>query len=293
MKITVFTPTYNRADLIGNLYKSLCQQTFKDFEWLVVDDGSNDNTEVVINRYISEGNLPINYIKQPNGGKHRAVNRGLKEAKGELFFVVDSDDLLPADALEYIDVHYAEVRDDPTIAGICGMKAHFDGNIVGVEYPFDTLDISSIDFVYKYNHRGDKAEVIRTEIFRQFPFPDYQGEKYCPESLVWNRIARHYKLHFFKKTIYLCEYLPDGLSHAFVKNKRKSPTYATQICSEILSMNVPLTVKIKNAVTYWRYAPCRSRKEPRFSIPLWSYLLAPIGYAIYLHDNRIFKVSIK
>ena len=289
MRITVFTPTYNRANLIGNLYKSLCMQTYKDFEWLIVDDGSTDETETIIKSYISERKLSVNYIKQSNGGKHRAVNRGLKEARGELFFIVDSDDQLPPDSLKQVDFYYSSIENEPSIAGVCGMKAHFDGRVVGVEYPFETMDISTLDFVYKYNHRGDKAEVIRTEVLRKFPFPDYEGEKYCAESLVWNRIACQYKLRFFKRTIYLCEYLPDGLSHAFVRNKRMSPTYAAQICSEIIAMDIPLAVKIKNAVTYWRYAPCRSRKEPLFHLPLWAYLFAPIGYAIYLHDNRKYQ----
>jgi len=288
MRITVFTPTYNRAHILSNLYVSLKQQTFKDFEWVVVDDGSSDNTESIIQQFVQEKILDISYYKQVNGGKHRAVNHGLQVARGDLFFIVDSDDQLPPDSLQQVDYYYSTIEGDPSFAGVCGMKAHFDGRIVGAEYPFEILDSNSLDFVHKYKHYGDKAEVIRTEVFRQFPFPDYPGEKYCAESLVWNRIARQYKMRYFKRTIYLCEYLPDGLSQAFVKNKRKSPTYATQICSELLTSDVPFKVKIKNAISFWRYAPClKTNNRPH--IPFWALILAPVGYAVYLHDSASVK----
>ena len=99
MMITVFTPTYNRGNLLKRLYDSLCNQSFKDFEWLIVDDGSKDDTETVIANFIAQQKLVINYLKQENGGKHRAINKGVKEAKGEYFFIADSDDRLPKEAL--------------------------------------------------------------------------------------------------------------------------------------------------------------------------------------------------
>ena len=103
MKITVFTPTYNRAYIIENLYRSLQRQTVKDFEWLVIDDGSTDNTQELFDKWISEENaFPIRYYKQRNGGKCRAINRALDLAQGELFFTVDSDDYLTKDALEKV-----------------------------------------------------------------------------------------------------------------------------------------------------------------------------------------------
>ena len=102
IKITIFTPTYNRDYIIINLYKSLLIQTLKDFEWLIIDDGSTDNTELLVSSFIKDNKINIRYIKQQNGGKHRAINKALEEAKGELFFIVDSDDQLVDNAIERI-----------------------------------------------------------------------------------------------------------------------------------------------------------------------------------------------
>ena len=110
MLITVFTPTYNRAHLLQMLYDSLCKQTFNDFEWLIVDDGSKDDTESVVNTFIAEDRLDIRYIKQSNGGKHRAINRGVAEANGDLFFIVDSDDYLSNNGLELIEYYYEQIK---------------------------------------------------------------------------------------------------------------------------------------------------------------------------------------
>jgi glycosyltransferase involved in cell wall biosynthesis len=121
MLITVFTPTYNRAKLLKRLYDSLCVQTFTDIEWLIIDDGSVDNTEKIVNGFIAENKIGIRYIKQRNGGKHRAINHGVREAKGELFFIVDSDDWLPEDSLETINKYYQGIKDDKSFAGISGL----------------------------------------------------------------------------------------------------------------------------------------------------------------------------
>ena len=110
--ITIFTPSYNRAYRLLALYESLCNQTCFDFEWLIVDDGSNDNTEELVQTWLNESKFNIRYIKQCNGGKHRAVNHGVREAKGELFYIVDSDDILPKDAIECIMQQYLTIKDN-------------------------------------------------------------------------------------------------------------------------------------------------------------------------------------
>ena len=177
--ITVFTPTFNRGYIIETLYRSLCRQTNKDFEWLVVDDGSTDNTQELIQSFVKEALIEIRYIKQPNGGKHRALNRGVKAAIGELFFIVDSDDYLADNALEQIAKHYDDIRDDASFAGVCGIRAFFSGKRIGGDCDFGILDCSSLDFRYKYHYKGDMAEVFKTEILRQYPFPEIEGEKFA------------------------------------------------------------------------------------------------------------------
>lgn len=221
MRITVFTPTYNRGYIIEKLYDSLKKQSFNDFEWIVVNDGSTDDTDEIFAQILKNDNdFPINYIKTINGGKHRAINIGVKQAKGELFFIVDSDDYLPENALERIDSIECTIESlqKKEFAGVCGLKAHMDGSIVGTTFNGDILDITSLQ---RSAHRvdGDKAEVFYTEVLRKYPFPEYKNENFMTECVVWDKIANDgLKLRFFNEKIYCCEYLPDGLT----ANSRKS-----------------------------------------------------------------------
>lgn len=222
--ITVFTPTYNRAYILPELYKSLQAQTNKDFEWLVVDDGSTDDTEALFEEWIKEPSFPVRYIKQGNGGKHRAINRGVKEAKGELFFIVDSDDTLTSDAIELIRYYNKKIIDTYDIGGLCFRKKGIEtGKTLGDAFPEKILECSSLDLAYKYRLNCDKAEIFKNCVLEEFPFPEYSNENFIPEALVWNRIADKYKLLCVDKGIYNCEYLEDGLTKNFGKNIRKNP----------------------------------------------------------------------
>ena len=164
MLITVFTPTYNRAHLLERLHESLCKQTFHDFEWVIVDDGSTDGTISLFQRnnnnngnsvdshcptFNSQFSIPnsfkIRYFYQENGGKHRAINRGVKEARGELFLILDSDDSLPPHSLETIDRYYQQIKDDTSFGGVCGYMAHHDGTVIGHGCNAPVLDINTID----------------------------------------------------------------------------------------------------------------------------------------------------
>lgn len=286
MLITVFTPTYNRANLLIRLYESLKVQTFHDFEWIVVDDGSVDNTEYIVNSFILDGIIPINYIKQSNGGKHRAINRGVNKAKGELFFIVDSDDKLPSQSLERVAFFYNQIRNDSHYAGVCGLRSYFNGNQIGGEQHFDTIDCSLLDIRHKYNIKGDMAEVVRTEVMRQYPFPEFQGEKFCPEALVWNRIAQSYVMRYFHESIYLCEYLPGGLTDRIVKVRMGSPQATLQCYKEMLEYNIPIKSKIRSAINYWRFRPCLTKDKlgPKIS---WKWLCCqPLGYLLHIRDKK-------
>lgn len=215
MRITVFTPTYNRGYLIKRLYRSLQKQSFSDFEWIVVDDGSTDGTEKQFEQYIVESNpFHIQYIKVENGGKHRAINHGVKMANGELFYIVDSDDYLPSDALEIIDEVEKTIPDNEkrTFGGVCGIKGFNNNQGIGSTFEGDYLDISSLERT-KYGISGDKAEVFYTDVLKKYPFPEFSGENFMTECVVWDKIAFDgYKLRFFNRTVMICEYLDDGLS---------------------------------------------------------------------------------
>lgn len=253
--ITVFTPTYNRKNTLGKLYDSLVTQTNQNFEWLIVDDGSTDGTEFLISNFIRENKILIRYYKQVNGGKHRAINKGVELAKGFLFFIVDSDDWLPNDSIETIFNYYNEIKNDKEFCGISGYRAYPNGKKIGCEQDFGILDANSLEFRYKYKIKGDMAEVYLTEIIRQYKFPEFEGEKFCAEGLVWSRIAQKYKLRYFYKNTYYCNYLDDGLSYNSIRNRRNSPNYATLLYKERSEIKeLPIKEKIKAYINFWRFS---------------------------------------
>ncbi len=216
MRITVFTPTYNRAYCLPRLYESLKAQTFFDFEWLVVDDGSTDGTEALIQSMIADKPFfPIKYLQTENGGKHRAINRGIGMASGELTLLMDSDDWLRKDALEWIDRVEHSISDDQkqSFAGVQGLRVHTDGSLVGKTYSGDGyLDTTTLER-NKHGIVGDKAEVYYTDVLRRYPFPEINGEKFLTERIVWDKIAHDgYLIRYFNEGIYYCEYLEDGLT---------------------------------------------------------------------------------
>ena len=275
MLLTIFTPTYNRAHLLGRVYESLQRQSCRDFEWVIVDDGSTDNTEAVVNEFIAEAGFAIRYFKQPNGGKHRAVNRGVREARGEAFFIVDSDDSVSPNGLAIIAEEYRGIRHDSAFGGVSGCMASHKGVAITPNFPSSRPDVENENFVdcnaleirYKYNVKGDLAEVFRTSALREFPFPEFEGEKFCPEALVWGRIAQKYRMRYFNKPIYLAEYQDDGLTHRIVRIRMDSPMASTTHYCELNGYDVPLAQKLKAAINYWRFWFCLSDKPKALQLP--------------------------
>lgn len=223
--VTVFTPTYNRAHTLPQLYASLKRQTSFDFEWIIVDDGSIDNTEGIVAEWLLE-DTPFDkrYIKKENGGKHRAINEALPLAEGELFFIVDSDDYLSNTAIEtLIKRRNSLPLDDDSYAGVAGCKGYHSGEMIGTSFLGDMLDCTSLERS-NYGIEGDKAEAFFTSILRHYPFPEFDGEKFVTEALVWDRMALDgYRLRYFNEVIYLCEYLEDGLSHQGLELYYRNP----------------------------------------------------------------------
>ena len=287
--ITVLTPTYNRASLLINLYQSLTKQDFDDFEWVIVDDGSTDTTTDIVDKFIQERKIVITYIQQLNGGKHKALNRGVKDAKGELVLIVDSDDSLPNESLSIIYSHYVDIKDNSSIGGVCGLMAHHDGTIIGNRKICSSMNLSSIEMRYKYGFVGDVCEVFKTDVLREFPFPEIENEKFCPEALVWNRIATKYKLHYFNEVIYYRDYLDDGLTSKIVRIRMNSPI-ASMICyAELHQLDIPFKDKFKAAINYWRFRLCYSGSSSYPSLSgLWN-AVAPLGWLMHLNDIRVNK----
>lgn len=225
VKITVFTPTYNRGNTIEKCYTSLKRQTCKEFEWIIIDDGSTDNTEQIVNKWLKEKKeFNIIYKKTTNGGKHRAINKALEIANGRLFFIVDSDDYLVDDAIEKILKAEETIKNSKEkYAGIAMSKGYDEKTIVGTTFKGKYLDATSLERK-KYNINGDKAEVFYTNILKQNKFPEFEGEKFLTEAIVWNRIAKKgYKIRWFQDIIYICEYREDGLTKQGNSKYKKSP----------------------------------------------------------------------
>jgi len=210
---TVFTPTYNRAQLLPRVYECLEKQTFRDFEWLVVDDGSTDNTPEVINELKRKASFPVRYVTKPNGGKPTAVNRGAKDAEGYLFAILDSDDWYVPESLERFWHHWQSIPTDVQsgFVGVTGLCSYASGEVIGARFPQDVFDADVIDLRYKYRIGGEKGGILRTEVMRQFPYPENLG-KYVSESLVWNRMARQYQTRFVNEVLSIKDYQPGGIT---------------------------------------------------------------------------------
>ncbi len=213
--ITVFTPTYNRAYIIGKLFASLKAQTVRNFEWLVINDGGSDDTTELMKRFMSEDNgFPIIYREVENGGKHRAINKAVQMAGGEGFFTVDSDDWLLPDAMEKAEKWFKTIADKDDHAAVSGLKGYSESDPIG---GFGTFEGEFVDATYlerdMYNLMLDKAEIYKTEILKKYPFPEFEGEKFITEATVWNSIGKDgYKIRWFNEVISIGEYLEDGLT---------------------------------------------------------------------------------
>ena len=246
IKITVFTPTYNRTKEIIRTYESLKKQSVKDFEWIIVDDGSTDDTKETVSLFQRETlDFPIRYFYQENQGKHVAINKGVSEAIGEFFFIVDSDDWLPTDSIECILKMVEDIRGKEKFAGVSGVKMFEDGRIVGTTFNREYVDCTALER-RDNNIHGDKAEVFYTDVLKKYPFPSFENENFITENVVWYRIAADgYKIHWTNDEIYFCEYQPDGLTNSSGKWIRNFEGTKLVVKEQLRYKQIPLVEKIK------------------------------------------------
>ncbi|MCX7795439.1 MAG: glycosyltransferase family 2 protein [bacterium] len=297
--ITIFTSTYNRAKLLSRLYESIKKQSFSDFEWIIVDDGSTDGTKSIVESWIKENEFDIRYFYQQNSGKHIAINKGVREARGELFFIVDSDDWLVEDSLQDIWQTWQSIPIDQRryFAGISGLCAYKDGKVVGTKYPYDFIDSDSIEIRTFYDVKGDKCEVFRTEILREFPFPSNLG-KFVTEGLVWNRIAQKYRMRYLNKVWCHIEYQPDGLTSRSIElrvsNLDSTILYYRELI-ELRGKRIKFKYKLRNIINYLRFS---IHKREFFksliyignvNLKLLCLIAFPISFLLYLHDRLTLK----
>lgn len=254
MTVTVLTPTFNRGGVLRSLWDSLQKQTVKDFEWLVVDDGSTDGTKNLITQLQENSDFPIRYIYKSNGGKHTALNVGIQTICSELTFIVDSDDCVTDDAVESILKIHKKYRLQNNICGYAFLRAFPDGKVNGKKFDVDEKIGSYIDVrVNGDDTSADKAEVFKTHCLKEFPFPEYPNEKFLGEDLVWVRMARKYQMVHINKAIYIGNYLEDGLTNNRRKHNIASPVGCMHRAEEFMESDLKTRYRIKGGLQYIVY----------------------------------------
>lgn len=300
MRFTVFTPTFNRAHTIARVFESLKKQTYKNFEWVVVDDGSSDGTDKLIAEWAKTAHFPIIYLKQENQGKHIAINKGLEVARGELFLIADSDDAFISKSLEIfvrtwetIDV---DMRNDFT--GVTALCMDADGRIIGDEYPEAKYDSTPAKTFYCLGIKGEKWGFHRTDILKKFKFPEISGFKFYPEGLIWNKIGRSYLTRYIN--IPLRYYYEDSGNQLTKRSpKATSPMYLfyaqalNEDCDYFFKAPLPfIKIGIQGArFSFHQSQNLTSQLEKLQSMRaklVWCFAI-PFGFVLYLFDKVRFE----
>lgn len=252
--VTILTPTFNRERVLPELYQSLKDQTSKVFEWLIVDDGSSDHTQDIVKKWIAENKIDIRYLYKENGGKHTALNFAIKQIESELTFIVDSDDILTPDAVETILRYHKKYQDEKNLCGYAFLRAFPDGKISGKEFAQDEKIASYIEVrINSDDTMADKAEVFKTACLKEFPFPEYPGERFLAEDVVWVRMARRYRMVHINKAIYIGGRLEDGLTKHRRLNNIKSPVGCMNRAKEFMKPDIDIKHRTKAALQHIIY----------------------------------------
>lgn len=222
-KLTVFTPAYNRAHTLPRAFEALKKQSDKRFVWLIVDDGSTDNTREVVESFQKEDcGFKIEYVYKENGGMHTAHNLAYKLIKTELNTCIDSDDTIGDEAVGKI-LDFWEKNGSDEFAGIVGFDTDFDGNVIGTRFPED-LKKTTLGAYYKNGGSGDKKLVYRTDVVKKYPpYPEYEGEKLVPLGSLYTLIDQDYELLVLDEALCRVEYQPDGSGASIFRQYRQSP----------------------------------------------------------------------
>lgn len=294
-KLTVFTPTFNRAYCLGQCYESLVNQTSKDFLWLIIDDGSSDNTKTLVENWLEEGKIDIQYHYQQNTGMHGGHNSAYDLIETELNVCIDSDDFMPIDAVEKILTCWETADKNDKIAGIIGLDAYRNNEIIGQKIPKELKQTTLEDLHYKYKIGGDKKLVYRTEIVKKFQrYPLFMDERFVPLGTLYLLIDKKYNLICLNEVLCIVEYMEDGSSRNMIKQYYRHPKgfqYA-----RILNMRYSnfFKVKFKNAIHYVSHSLQLNEWDFLFKSPkpMLTLIVIPLGVMLYgyvIYFNKIKK----
>lgn len=294
-QLTIFTPTFNRAYCLRNLYESLLQQDKDSFIWLVVDDGSTDNTKELINGFIRENRIEIKYYYQDNAGKMAAHNKGAKICETDLFMCLDSDDTLSSNAVSTLCAFWESVRHKEDIAGIVAPRKMINENgnevVAGTSIP--DVEYSTLSGLYKLGYRGETALAFKTDVLRQFPFKIFKGEKFISEGSAYMQIDKFYKLAILDVPMMVCLYRNDGYTCNAIRHQVNSPKGMAYTHTVIIeNSNTAFLTRIKSVVNYIAfsliagYSISKIIKECSFKVS--ACLLFPIGW---LQKQRLLNKS--
>ena len=281
--LSVVTPTYNRAHLLSGCYESLRRQTCKDFEWIIVDDGSRDETDNVVAAF-DDSDFPIVYVKKENGGKHTALNASHPHIRGKYVLILDSDDSLTESAVADVQEQWAKYEDREEIGVVTFLRITPEGTLFAYVNDYDT-PVDLLTYPRTVNLGNDCCEVIRAELFKKYPFPVFEGERFLSEGVLWSQVARNHKCVYINNPIYLCEYLEDGLTQAGRSLRIRNPRGGMLSSSFGLDQRNSLRQRIKSGLLYTCYgffagmSPVEMVKQcPGQAI---ACLCLPFGWGLY------------
>lgn len=254
IKLTIFTPTYNRAYILPQLFDSLLAQTNKNFEWLIVDDGSSDNTKNLIENFKSKADFKIIYIYQENQGKHVAINTALSHIKTAYFATVDSDDFLQKNGIEIVEKKIPSINQENKIIGIAS-PINILNNTARNKKDIDRdIAVTTNELKFKYGYEGELTLIFKTDLAKKFEYPIFKGEKFMLESVVFDRMDSDYKFLYINAPIVNAEYREDGLTAQGKKLLLNNPQGSALAYKQKMNNNkIPLNHRKTFAKNYWDY----------------------------------------
>lgn len=289
--LSIITPTFNRAGLLPRCYESLKAQTCDDFEWIIIDDGSMDGTKELVEKWIvdPERTIAIDYHWKENGGKHTALNASHAYIHGKYVLILDSDDYLTPAAVETVCNTWNEFYSDKQIGCISFYKALEDGTIVSKQIKSRVVS-DHISFRVNQKSGGDQCETVRSEYFKEFIFPVYPGERFISEGLLWNHIGYNYKTVYCSESIYICEYLPDGISKSGRALLMRNPKGMIALTKTYFDARVCMKIRIKETWLYIVYSLCDKRLFRTIIADSGQQLLTasqlPVGICLYYYWKK-------